>query len=114
MNDKEYFKNIKSIKYLKTDNYKSLLVFADSDYFQIYVFGHSCGNSDRTLLNTLFEHQNCVSIKPYYYEKEEEGKITNDYEDIVINMSRNFNNKALFREKTVNKTYCSPLPQMKK
>ena len=31
--------------------------------------GHSCGTSDRTMLNTLFEHRNCVSIKPFYYEK---------------------------------------------
>ncbi|MCL2247128.1 MAG: bacteriophage abortive infection AbiH family protein [Lentimicrobiaceae bacterium] len=110
--DKEYFKNIKSIKYLQADNYKKMLDFADSDYFQIYIFGHSCGNSDRTLLNTLFEHENCVSIKPFYHEKTENGITINDYEDIIINMSRNFKNKASFREKVVNKTYCQPLPQM--
>jgi len=112
--DKEYFKNIKSIKYLQTDNYKRLLSFVNSDYFQIYLLGHSCGNSDRTLLNTLFEHENCISIKPFFYEKEENGEKTDDYEDIIINMSRNFNDKKAFREKVVNRTDCRPLPQMQK
>ena len=112
LNDNEYFKNIKSIEYLKTDNYKRLLSFADSDYFQIYIFGHSCGNSDRTLLKTLFEHEKCVSIKPFFHEKiDENGKLIDDYEDITINMSRNFNHKAIFRERVVNKSYCEPLPQ---
>jgi hypothetical protein len=113
--DKEYFKNIKSIKYLKTNNYRQLLNFADSDYFQVYTLGHSCGNSDRTLLNTLFEHDNCVSIKPFFYEKEaEDGTKIDDYEEIVINISRNFKDKKTLRERVVNKTDCSPLPQIKK
>ena len=112
--DKDYFKNVKSIKYTKTKNYRELLNFIGSDYYQIYILGHSCGNSDRTLLNTLFEHENCVSIKPFFYEKEENGKKTDDYEDIIINMSRNFNDKKAFREKVANRTYCRPLPQMQK
>jgi hypothetical protein len=114
LNDNDFLKNVKSIEYLKTDNYRRLLSFADSDYFQIYILGHSCGISDRTLLNTLFEHKNCVSIKPFFYEQEKEDKTkTNDYEKITINISRNFNDKKLFREKVVNKTYCEPLPQIK-
>ena len=114
LNDNDFLKNIKSIKYLKTDNYRQMLNFIDSDYYQIYTFGHSCGNSDRTLLNTLFEHENCVSIKPFFHEKEKNEKKTDNYEDIIINMSRNFNDKKIFREKVVNKTYCEPLPQIKK
>ncbi|MCL2414150.1 MAG: bacteriophage abortive infection AbiH family protein [Bacteroidales bacterium] len=114
LNDNEFLRNIKSIKYLQTANYKRLLDFADSDFFQIYVFGHSCGNSDRTLLSRLFEHKNCVSIKPFFYEKEANGQKINDYEDVTINMSRNFDNKSMFREKVVNKAYCTPLPQKPK
>lgn len=67
LNDNSYLTNIKSIRYLETDNYRQLLQFIDTGPYQIYIMGHSCGNSDRTLLNTLFEHKNCVSIKPYYY-----------------------------------------------
>jgi hypothetical protein len=111
LNDNEYLKNVKSINYLKTDNYKELLNFINSDSYQVFVFGHSCGNSDRTLLNTLFEDENCVSIKPFYYQKE---KGTDNYEEIVMNISRNFKDKTAFRAKVVNKTYCKPLPQIQK
>lgn len=97
----------KSGKYLETDNYRKLLSFADSAPFQIYIMGHSCGNSDGTLLNTLFEHNNCVSIKPYYYVKD--GK--DNYNDLIANISRNFNDMRIMRDLVVNKTFCEPLPQ---
>lgn len=106
LNNNEYLENIKSIKYLETDNYKRLLEIVNSDEYQIFIFGHSCGNSDRTLLNTLFEHENCVSIKPFYYLKEDG---TDNYSDMVRNISRNFNNKAIMRDKVVNKKYCETL-----
>jgi len=112
LKNKDFFKNIKSINYLKTGNYRNLLSFIDSNYYQVFILGHSCGNSDRTLLNTLFEHKNCVSIKPFFYEKEENGMKQDDYEDIIINISRNFNDKKAFREKVVNRTRCCPLPQL--
>lgn len=108
LNDNDYLENIKSIKYLETDNYKRLLSFVESEEYQIFIFGHSCGNSDRTLLNTLFEHKNCVSIKVFYAEA------LDNYSDIVRNISRNFNDKASFRSKVVNKEYCQPLPQANK
>jgi len=68
--------------------------------------GHSCGNSDRTLLNTLFEHKNCVSIKVFYHQINEND---DNYSDVIRNISRNFNDKKMMREKVVNKRYCSPL-----
>ena len=68
--------------------------------------GHSCGNSDRTLLNTLFEHSNCISVKVYYHQREDG---TDDYSQLIRNLSRNFNDKAAMRDKVVNKEYCSPL-----
>jgi len=103
LNNNEYLENIKSIKYLETDNYKKLLTFIESEQYQVFIFGHSCGLSDRTLLNTLFEHENCVSIKPFYYV-DEEGM--DNYSDIVRNISRNFNSKVLMRDRVVNKEQC--------
>lgn len=105
LQDNNYLENIKSIKYLETDNYKRILDFINSDKYQIIILGHSCGNSDRTLLNTLFEHENCVSIKPYYYQYEENGVIKDNYSDIVRNISRCFTDKRSMRDKVVNKTY---------
>lgn len=106
LDDNDYLENIKSIKYLETDNYRKLLEFAESDKFQICIFGHSCGNSDRTLLNTLFEHDNCVSIKPYYNIND---KKEDNYSQITRNISRNFKSKAKMRERVVNKTYTETL-----
>ncbi len=106
LNKNEYLENIKSIKYLDTANYKRLLEYVNSDSYQIFIMGHSCGNSDRTLLNTLFEHPNCVSVKVYYHQKNENE---DNYSDVIRNISRNFNDKAMFRDKVVNKEYCEPL-----
>lgn len=106
LNNNEYLENIKSIKYLETDNYKQLLEFLNGGKYQIFIFGHSCGISDRTLLNTLFEHNNCLSIKPFYHQLNLE---TDNYSDIVRNISRNFNSKTNMRDKVVNKKYCEPL-----
>ena len=73
------------------------------------IMGHSCGNSDRTLLNTIFEHENCVSIKPFYHEWEENGEKKNNYLDIVQNIYRNFTNLNLYRDRVVPKERCEPL-----
>lgn len=110
-NDNEYLRNIKSIKYLEADNYRNLLAYIESAPYQIYIMGHSCGNSDRTLLNTLFEHPNCVSIKPFYHIKDNGN---DNYLDIVQNISRNFTDMKQMRNKVVNKTYCELLPQANK
>lgn len=106
LNDNAYLTNIKSIRYLETDNYRRLLSFINASPYQIYIMGHSCGNSDRTLLNTLFEHRNCVSIKPYYHLKEDG---TDNYIELIQNISRNFNDMQLMRDRVVNKSYCRPL-----
>ena len=106
LNDNTCLQNIKSIKYLESDNYRKVLRFIESAPFQICIMGHSCGNSDRTLLNTLFEHKNCISIKPYFYKKEDGS---DNYLDIVQNISRNFTDMKLMRDRVVNKTYCETI-----
>ena len=106
LNDNDCLCNIKTSKYLESDNYRNALSFLDYAPFQVYIMGHSCGNSDRTLLNTIFEHKNCISIKPYYYVKEDG---TDNYLELIQNISRNFTDMKLMRDRVVNKTYCEPL-----
>lgn len=106
--DNECLRNIKSIKYLESGKYRNLLQFIESAPYQVYIMGHSCGNSDRTLLNTLFEHKNCVSIKPYYYQKDDGS---DNYLEIAQNICRNFTDMKLMRDRVVNKMFCEPLPQ---
>ena len=103
MNDNELLKNVKSVRYLETRHYHELLEFLMSAPFQVLIMGHSCGNSDRTLLNTVFEHENCISIKPYYH-KWDDGR--DNYLELVQNISRNFTNMKLFRDRVVNKEQC--------
>ncbi|MDR2840294.1 MAG: bacteriophage abortive infection AbiH family protein [Paludibacter sp.] len=104
----DYLENVKTINYLKTPNYKNLLTFVENDKYQVLIMGHSCGLSDKTLLNTLFEHENCVSVKPFYYIDE---KGHNNYNDIVENIYRCFTNKSMMREKVVNLKYCKPFSE---
>lgn len=100
--------HVKSIRYMEAPNYRQMLSFIESEPFQVLIMGHSCGNSDRTLLNTIFEHPNCVSIKPYYYITDKE-KGTDNYVELVQHISRNFNDMKLMRDRVVNKTQCEPL-----
>ena len=102
-----YLKNIKSFQYLHTSNYRKLLNWIETNKFQVFVFGHSCGLSDRTLLNTIFENDNCRSIKIYYHQREED----NNYTELTQNISRHFNKKALMRTKIVDKTLSEKLDQ---
>ena len=104
--DNELLKNVKSVKYLETKNYHKMLDFLIAAPFQVLIMGHSCGNSDRTLLNTIFEHENCVSIKPFYH-KWEDG--SDNYLELVQNISRNFTNMRLYRDRVVNKEQCKTI-----
>ncbi|MCB0459289.1 MAG: hypothetical protein KDC74_04635 [Flavobacteriaceae bacterium] len=107
IDDNEYLRNFKSFQYLQNSKYDELLSFINRNKYQIIIMGHSCGLSDRVLLNNLFEHENCKSIKIFYHQK---GDVDN-YTEIIQNISRHFNDKALMRKKIVNKTLCKPLPQ---
>lgn len=105
-NDNELLKNVKSVKYLETRHYKDMLEFLMTAPYQVMIMGHSCGNSDRTLLNTVFEHENCVSIKPFYHMW---ANGTDNYLELVQNISRNFTNMRLFRDRVVNKEQCQTM-----
>ena len=104
--DNELLKNVKSVKYLETRNYHKMLDFLMAAPFQVLIMGHSCGNSDRTLLNTVFEHKNCVSIKPFYHMWDDGS---DNYLELVQNISRNFTNMRLFRDRVVNKEQCKTM-----
>ena len=105
-NDDEYLQHIKSFRYLEASNYRDMLSFIESAPYQLCIMGHSCGLSDRTLLATLFEHRNCVSIKPYYY-KRKDG--TDNYRELVQNIARNFKDPTIMRDRVVRKDRCEPL-----
>ncbi|WP_339888790.1 AbiH family protein [uncultured Flavobacterium sp.] len=99
------FEHIKSFNYFKTPNYHNLIKFLEADDYQVYIVGHSCGLSDRTMLKEIFENQKCKSIKIFFYEKADG---TNDFVEKTMEISRHFEDKGLMRKKIV------PFPQSKK
>ena len=105
-NDNEYLRHIKSFRYLESSNYRKMREFIEMGPYQVCIMGHSCGISDRTLLSTLFEHKNCVSIKPYYYQKEDG---TDNYFDLICSIARNISDPRLMRDRVVRKERCEPL-----
>ncbi|MGJ1501413.1 AbiH family protein [Sphingobacterium multivorum] len=106
---KGFLKFIKSFWYFKTTNYHELLRFIGTDKYQIFILGHSCGLSDRTMLNMLFEHENCESVKIFYYDN---GKGYNNHEDLTYEISRHFKDKSRMRRLIVPKSRSRAMPQV--
>jgi len=102
-NNNNFLKHIKSINYLQNNSYRKLIEFLESEQFQVFIFGHSCGTSDRTLLNTIFEHDNCISIVPFIRTDRD------NYQDTVMNIYRNFTDKRKLRKRVVNRELCKNL-----
>lgn len=111
LNDNRFFEFIKSFKYFSNNNYRNLLGFLNSGYYQVCIYGHSCGLSDRVMLNEIFEHQNCKSIDIYFYEDE---KGWNDFTTKTMDISRHFNSNKLMREKIVEFNPENKIPQINK
>ena len=107
LKNNELFTHIKSFKYSQTSNYHNLIRFIEADDFQVFIIGHSCGLSDRTMLNEIFENSNCISIKVFYYQREDG---TDDFTEKTYEISKHFRDKGLMRKKLVPKSKSSKLP----
>jgi len=105
----QFFEYIKSFSYFKTSNYHDLIRFIESNLYQVFILGHSCGLSDRTLLNMIFEHHNCKSIKIYYHEKADG---TNNHKHLTQEISRHFKDKVSMRKKIVPFDKSFKMPQI--
>lgn len=102
----EPLKQIKSFHYSKNDNYHSMLGFLDEKPFEVFIVGHSCGLSDRTLLKTIFEHQKCLGIKIYHRGNEQEHFLKN------IAISRHFEDKTKLRSRILPYDDHAIIPQL--
>ncbi|WP_367330237.1 AbiH family protein [Sphingobacterium multivorum] len=86
------FEHVKSYHYLKTSNYRNLMRFLNLNHYQVFIIGHSCGLSDRTMFKEIFDHDNCKSVRIFHY---------NDFFDKSINLSRHFSDKGRMRKLVV-------------
>jgi hypothetical protein len=100
-------KFIKSFHYPKTENYHTLLNFMSSNKYEVYIVGHSCGLSDRTLLKAIFEDENCLAIKIFHRDSSEDHFLKN------IAISRHFEDKSSLRKKIMSFDEFAVIPQNK-
>jgi hypothetical protein len=97
LEENEFLKNVKSLQYNKTHNYTDLEIFLTQPY-EVFVFGHSCANCDRTLLNMLFDNEkNCKSVRIFYNGKDAEKSFAN----VNANIYRQFNAETKYRFRKV-------------
>lgn len=105
-----YLEHIKSFGYLQTDNYNKLISLIDSAPFIVYIVGHSCGLSDRILLNEIFEHPNCQRIEIFFHKRKDGS---DNFKQITQEISRHFKpqNKKTMRRRVANKNERNIIPQ---
>lgn len=105
----DVFRHIKNYWYFNTPNYRDFVRFLYSDMFQVFILGHSCGLSDRTMFRQIFEHTNCKSVKIFYYNREDE---TNDFFEKTVDLGRHFTDKGKMRRKIVDFKNSNEFPQV--
>jgi hypothetical protein len=109
--DNVFLEHIKSFGYFQANNYRKLIELIDAAPFQTYIVGHSCGMSDRILLNEIFEHPNCEQIEIFYHRRNDGS---DNFKEITQEISRHFkpHNKNLFRRKVKDKDPMNFIPQI--
>lgn len=90
--DNEYLKYQKSSYYSQNNQYQRLLNAIELPY-DVFVIGHSLGLSDRILLKTIFENDNCNYINLCY-----RGGQSGHFKS-RMNLSRHFSDKSKLRER---------------
>ena len=65
--DNAFLEFNKAVLYARSGEYQRIVpyIYGGNDY-EVYILGHSCANSDRALLNEIFDNEHCKLIKYYY------------------------------------------------
>ncbi len=91
--DKEFMRNIKKHNYKRTKEEDRLIEFLENnDDIEVSIIGHSCGLSDKLILNQIFNNNNVSEIRIYYYKDYEH------YFETQVNIDRIMNNDSNFRK----------------
>jgi hypothetical protein len=108
LGDNAFLENIKPFEYNNNDNFENLRDFINQSKYTVYLIGHSCGLSDKYLLNQIFENDNCAYIK-ILYRTYEDGH--DNFKDKPRDISRHFDEDRLATIRIVNKKKSRELPQ---
>lgn len=106
-NDNTILEHFKSFHYSLGNNYSDLQNTIESAPFEVFIYGHSCGLSDRTLLKTIFEHDNCKAIKILHRGSKE------SHRKIAMNISRHFDDKIKMRKRIIDFSPSATIEQLK-
>ena len=105
--DNEYLRNIKKICYKETNKIVTLEKYiTQAEVLKVCVFGHSCGESDKLILNQIFNNEKVKEIRLFFYENAEQ------YREQAINIDRIMNNDKNFNNRLVNKLSSHRMPQL--
>ncbi len=104
-NDKEYMRYIKKHNYKRTNQELILSNYLESNQrIEVFIFGHSCGISDKLILNQIFNSKNVVKIRIFYHLNYEH------FFETQVNIDRIMNDDSNFH-KITNFQHCVPMPQ---
>jgi hypothetical protein len=93
-NEDEYLRNVKSIKYLLSNQYSELQKqIKIHEYIEVIILGHSCSLSDRTLLKELYNNGRCKLISIYHHNGKE------SFTNSLYGISRYFKNNEVMRDR---------------
>lgn len=91
--DKEFMRNIKKHNYKRTKEEDRLINFLDThQHIEVSILGHSCGLSDKLILNQIFNNKNVSEIRMYYHKDYEH------YFETIVNIDRIMDNDINFRK----------------
>ena len=97
--NKEYMRNIKKHCYKRTKNQNILINYLNrTEKIDVLIFGHSCGFSDKLILNQIFNHKNISSIRVFYHKDYERYFETQVNIDRIMNNDENFSKLHNFEE----------------
>lgn len=105
-NDEEYMRFIKKHCYKRTNNINKLNDFLfHQNEIHVLILGHSCGISDKLILNTILNHKNVKNTRVFYHNQYE------NYFRTQVNMDRIMNNDINF-SKLINFQDSHRMPQL--
>jgi hypothetical protein len=92
----DFLKHVKHFYYFQRKDYHQLIRFIEAYTssgnckvkYEAFIMGHSCGVSDRMLLNRIFNPTTCNKIKIFYHQINETN---NDFFEKTQNISRHLN-----------------------
>ena len=89
--DNTFLEFNKAVLYARSGEYQRIVpyIYGNNDY-EVYILGHSCANSDRALLNEIFDNEHCKLIKYYYYSGSPGIEV--NFKEQISNLYRIFGN----------------------